>query len=451
MTTGQARAWRGIFLGSAGAVLALTGAVLAWGILPGEAALREAILTTASPGLARVARWLSHGGRWPALVPGTLALLALSREARRRWWLWCAVLILAPLLGEAWQELVGRTRPTGTALGFPSGHATAAATFSVLAIYLVGRARLARRSRLAIQSLAVLGIIAVGLARVVLGAHWPGDVLVGFALGAACAAAAAWWDAARSSRPPVGPTGDVAMRHGIVPIVVLALLMTACTRSSPGPSRPLVVAGFYPLYEFSRQVAGDRADVVSLVPSGVEPHDWEPSPQDVAQVQKATLIVYNGAGFEPWMDRLLKVVPGQGSVVVNTTERVDLIVADLPGHEAHTGDAGDGKRLVDPHVWLDPVLAQAQVEVIRAGLARIDPADASGYADRARAYTDKLTALHAALEDGLGQCARRDVVVSHAAFGYLARRYRLVQVPVMGLAPEAEPSPAALAGLVRFA
>jgi zinc transport system substrate-binding protein len=96
------------------------------------------------------------------------------------------------------------------------------------------------------------------------------------------------------------------------------------------------------------------------------------------------------------------------------------------------------------------VLAQAQVEALRGALARTDPDGAAAYADNARRFTERLAALHQSFEQGLAQCERRDVVVSHAAFGYLTRRYRLSQVPVMGLSPEAEPSPAELAAIVRF-
>ncbi len=328
----------------------------------------------------------------------------------------------------------------------PSGHATAAATFAVLAIYVVGRGHAGRGWRRALQALAAVGALSVGWARIVLDAHWPADIAVGFALGGACAAAAAWWDAAHPPSATNRSAGEVAMRPHTLWMAVVALLPGACSQSSSPSAKPLVVASFYPLYEFTREVAGPAAEVVSLVPPGVEPHDWEPSPPDLTRIQKARLVVYNGADFEPWMDKLLATVAGPRPVVVNTTERVEPIVADLPGHR----DAG-GRSAVDPHVWLDPLLAQDQVEAIRAGLATIDPPNAGGYAERARAYTNWLAALHAAFEGGLSQCARRDVVVSHAAFGYLARRYRLVQVPLMGLAPEAEPSPAALAALVRLA
>jgi zinc transport system substrate-binding protein len=106
---------------------------------------------------------------------------------------------------------------------------------------------------------------------------------------------------------------------------------------------------------------------------------------------------------------------------------------------------------VDPHVRLDPVRAQDQVEAIRAGLARVDPANAAIYGARAQAYTAKLAALDRAYQAGLGSCARKEVVTTHAAFAYLTRRYGLTQLAIHGLAPDAEPSPADLARLVQIA
>jgi zinc transport system substrate-binding protein len=186
------------------------------------------------------------------------------------------------------------------------------------------------------------------------------------------------------------------------------------------------------MYEFARQVAGDRARVVSLVPAGAEPHDWEPSPQDMAEVRRANLFVYNGAGFEPWAEKVKAEIDGKNTPVVSASAGIPLV----------------GK---DPHVWLDPTLARTEVEAIRAALTQIDPGGAALYATRAQAFSAKLDALDERFAAGLRDCKRRDVVVSHAAFGYLTRRYGLEQVPVMGLAPESEPSPAALAAIVRLA
>jgi len=227
-------------------------------------------------------------------------------------------------------------------------------------------------------------------------------------------------------------------RFVCVLLVLVAVVIGGC-REAPAPEgKPLVVASFYPMWEFTRQVALDRAQVISLVPPGVAGHDWEPSPQDVAQVRRARVFVYNGAGFEPWAEKLIKEAAGPSTVVVAASAGL-------------TVPRAGGEGGVDPHVWLDPLLAQRIVEVIRAALERGDPAGKTAYAANAGAYTAKLGALDARFDAGLRTCARRDVVVSHAAFGYLTRRYRLEQIAVTGLTPQAEPSPAVLAEVVRAA
>jgi zinc transport system substrate-binding protein len=236
--------------------------------------------------------------------------------------------------------------------------------------------------------------------------------------------------------------------RALAALVILATLVLV--RSPAFADKPLVVASFYALYEFSRQVAGDHAEVVSLVPPGVEPHDWEPSPQDVVRVQKAKLFVYNGAGLEPWVEKLLRDAKARGTMLVRTTERVALLSGVGDEHEAKTGAAPKGsKHGVDPHVWLDPVRAQVQVEAIRAGLAKVDPANAPAYGANAQAYRTKLAALDAAFTNGLKQCVRREVVTTHSAFAYLTRRYGLTQISISGLEPESEPSPADLVALVK--
>lgn len=191
-----AAGWRAVCLVNAAALAALTAAVLSWGLLPGEVALYEALLDWTSPVVNETAGWAAEAGTWRVLLPAMLILLSLSREARRRWWLWGGILVAAPAIESGWKLLVGRLRPESPAFGFPSGHATAAAAFAVMVIYLVGRARLAGMYQWLARVLASGVMVAVGLARVMLGAHWPGDVIAGLALGTACAAAGAWWDAA---------------------------------------------------------------------------------------------------------------------------------------------------------------------------------------------------------------------------------------------------------------
>jgi len=235
----------------------------------------------------------------------------------------------------------------------------------------------------------------------------------------------------------------------------------AATAPEPAGAPPLqVVASFYPLYEFARQVGGDRVAVTNLVLPGIEPHDWEPSPRDAARIRSADVFIYLGAGFEPWVDRLLAELGPVGPRVVVATEGLPLVAwaPAAAGEDDHGHDPGPGQEKAegadgppDPHVWLDPVLAARQVELIRDALAEVDPDHAAAYRSGAQAYLERLAELDLAFRDGLADCRHRDVITTHDAFSYLGNRYGFRVHALMGLAPDAEPSPARLAALVRLA
>jgi undecaprenyl-diphosphatase len=151
-----------------------------------------------TPAIVAFFSWVNIFGSWTGLVPAAIVLFAISPEARKRWWLVAIVLLTAPLIEQATKYLVGRPRPRGKAMGFPSGHMTGAASFAVLAIYFAIKERWNRPTRLALTVVVVAMVVLVGLARVVLHAHWPSDVLGGLLLGSSCAAFGAWWDSRRS-------------------------------------------------------------------------------------------------------------------------------------------------------------------------------------------------------------------------------------------------------------
>jgi membrane-associated phospholipid phosphatase len=197
--------WRLACLITLGAFLGLSVAAFATGLLPGDLLVREGLMEAKTSLAYEVAKAANQGGTWRVILPASLLVLLLSRRARRRWWLWSAIVVTSPLLEHAVKFLVGRPRPSGFSLGFPSGHTTGAATFAVLLIYIVSRESLTPARRHAIQTLAVVMMLLVGWARIVLHAHWPTDVLGGFLLGTGCAAAGAWWDSTHPDSAPPGP------------------------------------------------------------------------------------------------------------------------------------------------------------------------------------------------------------------------------------------------------
>jgi zinc transport system substrate-binding protein len=234
-----------------------------------------------------------------------------------------------------------------------------------------------------------------------------------------------------------------------------ALLLAACGGSASGPSSgdgPTVVAGFYPFAYVAERVAGEHASVTNLTQSGAEPHDLELSPRQVAELTEADLVIYE-AGFQPALDDTVEEnVEGDTLEVTDVAALADTGETDGHDHGDHHGDHhgddhGSEEGHLDPHIWQDPTRLVPVAEAAADRLADVDPDHADAYRANADALVADLTALDQEFESGLADCDRRTFVTSHSAFGYLAQRYDLELVPIAGLTPDSEPSPARLAEL----
>lgn len=208
-----------------------------------------------------------------------------------------------------------------------------------------------------------------------------------------------------------------------------------------------VVAAFYPLQFVAERVGGDAVRVTSLAKPGAEPHDLELSPSQVGQVSEADVIIYL-AGFQPQVDDA--VTQEGGDRAFDVTDVIPLLDGTTGGHddEAERRRNQAGK---DPHVWLDPTRLATVADRLAERLADVDPGHAADYTTRAAALRAELETLDREYQQGLGNCQRREIVVSHAAFGYLADRYGLEQISVAGLTPDDEPSAQRIADVVEQA
>jgi len=200
-----------------------------------------------------------------------------------------------------------------------------------------------------------------------------------------------------------------------------------------------VSTSFYPLYFFSQSVGGNKADVYNITPAGSEPHDFDPTTQDIARIERGDMLVLNG-GVEAWADKVLQNLKGS---------KVKIIIAGegLLNKEI----VEEGEKQKDPHIWLDPVLAKKEVVKITAGYTEIDPQNSTNYKINEAALDAKLDELDKKFQEGLHNCQSKDFVTSHAAFGYLASRYGLNQVAISGISPDEEPSAQQLAQVATFA
>ena len=248
-------------------------------------------------------------------------------------------------------------------------------------------------------------------------------------------------------------------------LVAGALPLTACGTQSPGEpgdDNLQVAAAFYPLAFASELAGGGDVTVENLTTPGMEAHDLELSPKQIVALTEADVVVYL-AGFQPAVDDA--VAQSDSQHVIEVSGFADLTepvghdhndhADDDHDHGAHEhgdeGHEGHDHGELDPHFWLDPTRLAKVVEAIADELGAIDPAAAETFAANAAAGAEELAALDEEFATGLAECERREIFVSHAAFGYLTERYDLEQVSVAGLSPDAEPSPSRIAEVQELA
>ncbi len=220
-------------------------------------------------------------------------------------------------------------------------------------------------------------------------------------------------------------------------LVAALLLATAVAPAAP-PGKLRILATVLPLGEFATAVAGDRGEVELLLPSGAGVHNWQPRPGDIARLAGCDLLLFIGSGLEPWLPGLLRAMPPGRPRAFEAAASL----ASLEHGEGHGTDDGHGHEALDPHVWLDFALDVSLVGRIAEELTRLDPGGRDVFAANARRLSERLRALDDKYRAGLSGCEHREIVLAgHGAFGYLARRYGLVQKALYGLSPDSKPRP----------
>ncbi|AOZ91482.1 metal ABC transporter solute-binding protein, Zn/Mn family [Paenibacillus crassostreae] len=232
--------------------------------------------------------------------------------------------------------------------------------------------------------------------------------------------------------------------------LISVVLITGCgskSNNSMVEGKVNVMTTFYPIYEFAQAIGGENANIVNLIPAGIEPHDWTPKSQDILSTSKAQLFLYNGAGLEGWVPDFLKGLNKDSEVkAVEVSQGVDLIESE-EDHEHDHGEEGNEEisdpnveqHHIDPHTWVSPKSALVMAANIKDSFIEVDPENESQYEQRYQELNDKLLALDSKFTTELSNLSKREIVVSHQAFGYLTRDYGLTQHAIMGLSADAEP------------
>ncbi len=196
-----------------------------------------------------------------------------------------------------------------------------------------------------------------------------------------------------------------------------------------------VIASFYPLYEFSKEVGQEKIEVSLLVPPGIEPHEWEPTINELQKMHQSDLIVINGLGFENWIEDFD--IVNSNVMIVDTSEGISVIK--------------DKIFQSDPHIWLNPAMAKIQVTNIADALIKIDPVNEKYYRQNAKSYLDKLDSLDAKIKNQLATC-KKDFIAFHNAFSYFSIQYNLNQHTIINSNdPHVEPTSKTLEEIINLA
>jgi zinc transport system substrate-binding protein len=210
-----------------------------------------------------------------------------------------------------------------------------------------------------------------------------------------------------------------------------------------GVKKIKVVTTLFPLYDFVKNVGGDKVDVTLLLPPGVEPHSFEPKPSDIVKIHEADIFVFTGEFMEPWAKDIINGVSNKNMIVVDSSKNTKMIASVF-----HDADEPIGAS--DPHIWLDFDNAGIMVDNITSALIESDSADSAFYEKKALDYKAQLFALDEKYKSELKTCKIREIIYGgHYAFGYLASRYGLDYIAAQGISPDSEPTPSQMISMVK--
>ncbi|HNS05244.1 MAG TPA: zinc ABC transporter substrate-binding protein [Candidatus Saccharicenans sp.] len=222
------------------------------------------------------------------------------------------------------------------------------------------------------------------------------------------------------------------MKNRLKFLIIILLIPLAAVLSRIGQAAEpdlLIVTTIFPLTELTREITGGQDEVYQLIPTSAEVHDFQLRPSDLAKLRSASLLIRIGSNLEPWLDRIL-----------NSLDTKELVVISFIGVIKNSAYADF--RIKDPHLWLDFEADQLLVKKITEVLARLNPGRADSYRKNGQVLVEKLSWLDSQYQKNLASCQSSDLVIAgHQAFGYLAARYKLNQIALTGLNPEAQPTP----------
>jgi zinc transport system substrate-binding protein len=235
--------------------------------------------------------------------------------------------------------------------------------------------------------------------------------------------------------------------------IVAILLVAGCTNNVKQDSNDKisVVTTLFPLYEFAKEVGGNKVEVTLLLPPGAEAHTFEPKPSDIQKINNADVFLYIGAGMEPWAHDIVEGSNNKDLLIIDASSKVSLIKSEEHDEHEHEAEKHEHEEEheeehqhgeYDPHIWLDFENDKKIVDAIAQTFSEKDPKNKEIYMKNAQEYNSKLSSLNQKYSAGLTNCKQNEFISGgHNAFAYLAHKYNLESISAFGISPDSEPTP----------
>lgn len=233
----------------------------------------------------------------------------------------------------------------------------------------------------------------------------------------------------------------------ILIVAVLIFLMIDCNTDSKAnleSKKPRIALSTFSLYDIAKHISADTFDLFTILPAGVDAHSFEPTPRLMVNIDKSELVVYSGAGLEPWISNF-----DFKSKVIDMSKHVKLIGLDKNDEHKHAHSSSCSHSTVDPHYWLDIQNMTEASNILTEEFIKIIPSNKKLYIQNRDTYIAMLNKLDSDYKKELSQCKIQSIIVNHNAFSYLAEKYSFSVESLSGLSPDTEPNAKSMLRLIQ--
>ena len=235
----------------------------------------------------------------------------------------------------------------------------------------------------------------------------------------------------------------------LISMLLMSSLFVGCTKvkeeNKTDSHKVQITVSIEPLKEFTEIIGGDKVQVTTMVPTGAEPHDFEPKTKDLVELNKSQIFIYNGLNMEEWIDKVLGTIENKDLVIVDSSNGVNVIE-----HGESAGEDSHNHGAIDPHIWLSLKECKIQALNIKNAIVKVDSANSQYYEKNYNKFVEDVDALFNEYKPQFDALINKNFVTGHAAFGYLCRDFGLSEESVENLFGEGEITPQRLKQLVEF-